>query len=519
MLFEEMRSSGVVPDNLILPTIIAACARTGNLASGEELHSYIVGSNILIDENIQCALITMYCNGGSMRTAQKLYSGMSPTSLVASTSMIFGYSKSGEIEIARSIFDRMREKDLICWSAMISGYAESERPGEALKLFNEMLATGITPDRITMLSVISACAHLGAIDLAKWIHIFVDKNGFRGNISVDNALIDMYSKCGSLSMARTIFETLPRGNAITWTTMIHALAMHGEGRSALDLFDEMKATGVDPNGVTFVGLLYACSHSGMVEEGRLVFNLMIHEYNLEPKHEHYGCMVDLLGRAKRLQEALELIESMPFAPNVVQWGSLLWACQSHENVELGELAAKRLLQIDPGHDGAYVLLSNIYAKAKMWESVGDVRSMMKCKAISKEKGCSWIEMDGEVHEFLAGDEFHSRSSEIYKKLDELVKALEVEGYSPDTESVLTNLEEDEKKAAVLRHSEKLALSFGLISSREGSCVRITKNLRICGDCHSFMRLASRVLGREIIVRDRTRFHQFQDGCCSCNEFW
>ncbi|KAI0493055.1 hypothetical protein KFK09_027331 [Dendrobium nobile] len=518
-LFEDMRNSGLIPNNAVLSTIITACGRTGNLAFGKEVHSYIVESKILIDEHIQSALITMYCNCNSIRTAQNLYDQMSPKNLVASTAMVFGYSKIGKIEIARSIFNQMREKDLICWSAMISGYAESERPGEALRLFNSMLASGMSPDKITMLSVIAACAHLGAIDLAKWIHIYADKNGFRGSLPVDNALIDMYSKSGSLTMARTIFEKLPERNVITWTTMITGLAMHGEGRSALELFHEMKAMGVEPNGVTFVGLLYACSHSGMVEEGRQMFKSMMFEHKIEPRHEHYGCMVDLLGRAKLLQEAHELIDSMPFPPNVVEWGSLLWACQNHGNVVLGELAARKLLELDPGHDGAYVLLSNIYAKANRWEKVEEVRTLMKGRAVSKEKACSWIEVDGEVHEFLMGDESHSRSSEIYRKLDEIVKALEVAGYSPDTGSVLINLEKDEKKAAVLLHSEKLALSFGLIGLTPGSCIRIAKNLRVCRDCHSFIKLTSMFFKREIILRDRTRFHRFMDGNCSCKDFW
>ncbi|XP_020590747.1 pentatricopeptide repeat-containing protein At4g14820 [Phalaenopsis equestris] len=519
MLFEAMRNSGFVPDNVVLSTIITACGRTGNLSFGKKVHSFMTESKIKIDDHIQSALITMYCNCNSMSTAQNLYDQMSHKNLVASTAMIFGYSKLGKIEIARSIFDRMHEKDLICWSAMISGYVESEQPVEALKLFNGMSASGMNPDNITILSVISACSHLGAIDLARWIHIYANKNGFDGIVSVNNALIDMYAKCGSLEMAQTIFEKLPQRNVITWTTMITGLAMHGEGRSALELFNEMKAMGFEPNGVTFVGLLYACSHSGMVEEGRCMFKMMIHEHGIEPKHEHYGCLVDLLGRAKLLQEAHELIESMPFQPNVVEWGSLLWACQIHGNIVLGKLAAKKLLELDPGHDGAYVLLSNIYAKANRWEKVEEVRRLMKDRAVPKEKGYSWIEMDGEVHEFLAGDDSHSRSAEIYDKLDEVVKALEVAGYFPDIGSVLLNLEEDEKRAAILLHSEKLALSFGLIGLNPGSCIRIAKNLRVCRDCHSFMKLASIVYKREIILRDRTRFHHFMDGNCSCREFW
>ncbi|WOL10877.1 hypothetical protein Cni_G19636 [Canna indica] len=518
-LFDEMKSSGIVPDQVILATILSACGRTKNLSSGEAVHSYIMESNLSLDVHLQSALISMYCNCGSMDTAQRLYDEMSPKNLVASTAMVSGYAKLGKIEIARNIFEQMEDKDLVCWSAMISGYAESDQPNEALKLFNEMQLLGVKPDEITMLSVISACANLGALDQAKWVHIFVDNNGFYHVLSVRNALIDMYSKCGSLADARTIFDETDFKNVITWTSMITGFAMHGNGRSALALFDSMIAEGVKPNAVTFISLLYACSHAGLVEDGRKIFESMIQDYRIEPKHEHYGCMVDLLGRSRLLREALEFIESMPFAPNVVVWGSLLGACRTHGDIELGELVAKKLLEIDPDHDGAYVLLSNIYAKANRWGDVREVRKLMKNKGLSKETGFSWIEVNGIVHEFMMGDNSHPRSSEIYEKLYEAVKELENAGYAPDAAAVLVDLQEEEKREAVLLHSEKLALSLGLINSSRGSCIRIAKNMRVCEDCHTFMKFASKVFEREIVLRDRTRFHHFKDGVCSCRDFW
>ncbi|URE24797.1 PPR repeat [Musa troglodytarum] len=514
-----MKSSGIVPDQVILATILSACARTRNLTSGGAVHSYIVESNLSIDAHLQSALISMYSNCGSMHTAQRLYDDMSPKNLVASTAMVFGYAKLGKIAVARSIFDQMTDKDLICWSAMISGYAESDQPNEALKLFNEMQLLGVKPDQITMLSVISSCANMGAIDQAKWVHIFVDKNGFHQILSIRNALIDMYSKCGSLADARTIFDETAYKDVITWTSMITGFAMHGNGRSALAVFDHMILEGVKPNGVTFISLLYACSHAGLVDEGRRIFESMIRDYRLEPKHEHFGCMVDLLGRARLLQEALEFIESMPFAPNVVVWGSLLGACRIHSDVNLGELVARRLLELDPNHDGAYVLLSNIYAKASRWEDVREVRNLMKNKGVIKEAGFSWIELNGHVHEFMMGDKSHPRSSEIYGKLDEVVKELELVGYAPDTATVLVDLQEEEKREAILLHSEKLALSLGLIDSKKGSSIHIAKNIRVCNDCHTFMKLASKVFEREIVLRDRTRFHHYKDGVCSCGDFW
>ncbi|XP_058105955.1 pentatricopeptide repeat-containing protein At4g14820 [Magnolia sinica] len=520
-LFEEMMCSEVEePDEVILATVLSACSRSRNLDSGKVIHSYISKRNFALDSHLQSALITMYANCGSMDQANRLFDKISPKSLVTSTAMVSGYSKLGKLKAARAIFDQMHEKDLVAWSAMIAGYAESDHPNEALKLFKEMQVSGIRPDQVTMLSVISACAHLGALEQAKWIHIFIDKNGFSDILSVSNALIDMYAKCGSLDGACHVFDNMSRRNVISWTSMITALAMHGNGESALGRFEQMKRVeGVEPNGVTFVGVLYACSHAKLVDKGRQIFASMTKEYNITPKQEHYGCMVDLLGRANLLNEAVKLIETMPFEPNVVVWGSLLGACRVYGNIELGELAARRLLEIDPNHDGAYVLLSNIYAKANRWGDVGEVRKLMKNKGITKERGCSWIELNGEIHEFAMGDQTHSRADDIYQKLDEIARELKSVGYAPNIGSVLVDLEEEEKKEAILLHGEKLAVAFGLLNVGKGSHIQIVKNLRICEDCHSFMKWVSKVFDSEIVVRDRTRFHRYRDGECSCKDFW
>ena len=519
LLFEEMKNCNVEPDEMILSTVLSACGRAGNLSYGKMIHDFIMENNIVVDPYLQSALVTMYASCGTMDLALDLFEKMSPKNLVASTAMVTGYSKLGQIEDSRSIFDQMVTKDLVCWSAMISGYAESDCPQEALNLFNEMQSLGIKPDQVTMLSVITACAHLGALDQAKWIHIFVDKNGFGGALPINNALIDMYAKCGSLERARRIFDKMPRKNVISWTCMISAFAMHGDASNALSFFHQMKDENIEPNGITFVGVLYACSHAGLVEEGRGIFNSMINEHNITPKHEHYGCMVDLFGRANLLREALELVEAMPLAPNVVIWGSLMAACRVHGDIELGEFAAKRLLELDPDHDGAHVFLSNIHAKANRWEDVGQVRKLMKHKGISKERGCSRIELNNEIHEFLVADRSHKHAEKIYEKLNEVVSKLKLVGYAPNTSSILVDLEEEEKKEVVLWHSEKLALCYGLMKDRTGSCIRIIKNLRVCDDCHTFIKLASKVYEREIVVRDRSRFHHYKDGVCSCKDYW
>ncbi|XP_057489119.1 pentatricopeptide repeat-containing protein At4g14820-like [Actinidia eriantha] len=519
VLFEEMKSSNVEPDEMIFSTILSACGRAGNLSYGKAIHKFITEKNMVTDPYLQSALVTMYASCGSMELAQNLYDRLSPKNVVVSTAMVTGYSKLGKVEAARLIFDQMAEKDLVCWSAMIAGYAESEQPREALKLFNEMQDWGIKPDQVAMLSVVSACAHLGVLDRAKWIHNYVDEHGFGEALPINNALIDMYAKCGSLAGAQEVFSRMHRKNVITWTSIINAFAMHGDAGNALKLFYQMKSGNIVPNGVTFIGVLYACSHAGLVDDGRKIFASMVNEYGITPKHEHYGCMVDLLGRANLLGEALELVEQMPLAPNVIIWGSLMAACRVHNEFEMSKFAAKRLLELDPDHDGAHVLLSNIYAKERRWEDVGKVRRLMKHRGVCKERGCSRIELNNEIHEFLMADRNHKQAEEIYAKLDEVVGELKLVGYAPNTCDVLVDLDEDEKMEMVLWHSEKLALCYGLMREEKGTSIRIVKNLRICEDCHAFMKLVSKVYQRNIVVRDRTRFHHYKDGLCSCKDYW
>ncbi|XP_019444561.1 PREDICTED: pentatricopeptide repeat-containing protein At4g14820 [Lupinus angustifolius] len=518
-LYEEMDNSGMEPDAIILRTVLSACGRAGNLSYGKVIHEFILDNGLSADSYLQSALVNMYANCGVIDLAREFYDKLSSKHLVVSTAMLSGYAKLGMVKDARFIFDQMVEKDMVCWSAMISGYADSDQPHEALNLFNEMQRQSIAPDQITMLSVISACAHVGVLTEAKWIHTYVDKNGFGRELSVNNALIDMYAKCGNLVRAREVFQNMPRKNVVSWSSMINAFAMHGDADRAINLFHRMKEQNIEPNGVTFIGVLYACSHAGLVEEGHKFFSSMINEHGISPKLEHYGCMVDLYCRAKLLRKAIELIETMPFAPNVIIWGSLMSACRVHGEDDLGEFAAKRLLDLEPDHDGAFVVLSNIYAKERRWDDVGLIRKLMRHKGISKERAYSRIEMDNEVHVFFMADRYHKQSDEIYEKLDEVVNQLKLVGYRPSGSGILIDLEEEEKKEVVLWHSEKLALCYGLISRRKESNIRIVKNLRICEDCHTFMKLVSKVFQVEIVVRDRTRFHHFNGGICSCKDFW
>lgn len=374
-----------------------------------------------------------------MDIARQFYMKMSVRSLFVSTAMVSGFAKARRLDDARDIFDRMEKKDLVCWTTMISAYAESDHPEEALRVFDEMRRYGTEPDEIAMGSVVSACASLGVLEKAKWVHEYTHRNGFESSLTVNNALINMYAKCGSLDAARGVFEEMPTKNVVSWSSMINAFSMHGEANDALALFARMKQENVEPNDVTFIGVLYGCSHSGLVEEGNKIFASMTDEYNITPKLEHYGCMVDLFGRANRLPEALEVIESMPMAPNVFIWGSLMSACRVHGELELGEFAAKRVLELEPDHDGALVLMSNIYAREERWDDVRKVRRGMEEKNVFKEKGVSRIDLNGESHEFLIGDKRHKQSDEISAKLKEVVSELKLAGCIPDYGSVLVDV--------------------------------------------------------------------------------
>ncbi|KAG7616012.1 Pentatricopeptide repeat-containing protein [Arabidopsis thaliana] len=524
-LFEEMKDSNVMPDEMILCNIVSACGRTGNMRYNRAIYEFLIENDVRMDTHLLTALVTMYAGAGCMDMAREFFRKMSVRNLFVSTAMVSGYSKCGRLDDAQVIFDQTEKKDLVCWTTMISAYAESDYPQEALRVFEEMCCSGIKPDVVSMFSVISACANLGILDKAKWVHSCIHVNGLESELSINNALINMYAKCGGLDATRDVFEKMPRRNVVSWSSMINALSMHGEASDALSLFARMKQENVEPNEVTFVGVLYGCSHSGLVEEGKKIFASMTDEYNITPKLEHYGCMVDLFGRANLLREALEVIESMPVASNVVIWGSLMSACRIHGELELGKFAAKRILELEPDHDGALVLMSNIYAREQRWEDVRNIRRVMEEKNVFKEKGLSRIDQNGKSHEFLIGDKRHKQSNEIYAKLDEVVSKLKLAGYVPDCGSVLVDVEEEEKKDLVLWHSEKLALCFGLMNEEKeeekDSCgvIRIVKNLRVCEDCHLFFKLVSKVYEREIIVRDRTRFHCYKNGLCSCRDYW
>ncbi|KAM1005378.1 hypothetical protein ACFX13_005500 [Malus domestica] len=526
--------------------ILQICAGTGAPAEGKACHAHIIRFGLTADTLTSNMLINMY-------------------------------SKCGLLDCAGKVFDEMPERSLVSWNTMIGSLARNGEEQEALGLFLQMQRQGNTFSEFTVSSVLCACAvkcavfeskqlHALAVKLAmnlnvyvgtalldvyaksglikdassvfeslpersdvtwslaaliegKQVHALLSKTGFGSNIFIVSSLIDMYAKCGSIREAYSVFEGMSERNIVLWNAMISGFARHACSLEVMILFEKMQQMGMFPSKVTYASVLTACSHLGLVESGKKYFNLMIAEHNVSPNVVHYSCMVDILGRSGLIIEAYDLIQKIPFGVTASMWGSLLASCRIHGNLDLAEVAAKHLSEIEPNNAGNHILLSNVYAANKKWEEVARTRKILKERELKKERGKSWIEIKDKVHSFMVGERKHARIDEIYSKLDDLVTELKIMGYKAETEHDLHCVGESRKHELLRHHSEKLALTFGLMCLPSNAPIRIMKNLRICGDCHAFMKISSSCRGREIIVRDTNRFHHFKNGYCSCGEFW
>eukprot|EP01018_Ginkgo_biloba_P013185 Gb_32447 [translate_table: standard] len=487
-LFHQMQQTDIKPNHFTFVSVLPACANMASLEQGKEIHDKITRSGL--DSNV----------------------------FVGNT-LIGMYAKCRSLDMARNVFDKMPQRDVVSWNSMIAPYTRHGHFEEALKLFAQMRRADIQPDEFTFASVLPACATLAALEQGKEIHEEIIKGGFQSDAFVEGALVDMYAKCGSLEIARDLFDKMHQPDVVSWTAMIAGYGMLGCGKEALKLFEEMQHSGRNPNHVTLVCVLSACCHAGLVNEGRHYFNCMSKCYNITPTMEHYVCMVDLLSRAGRLDEAQDFIDKIPIKPDATVWRCLLAACRVHNNVELGEQVAKRLFELNPKNAAPYVLLSNIYAAAGRWDDSENMRRMMKDRRVEKTPGCSWVEVNKQIHTFLVGDRSHPQTQEIYANLDRLSRQIKAAGYMPDTRFVLHNVEEEQKEQIVWHHSEKLAIAFGLINMTPGTVVRVIKNLRVCSDCHSATKFISKIVAREIVIRDASRYHHFKDGLCSCGDYW
>ncbi|KAH7685977.1 TPR-like protein [Dioscorea alata] len=520
LIYVQMLHNAVPWNTYTFPFLLKACAEVlPDMEETKQIHCQIIKNGLASEVYAANSLLHIYAKSGDSFSARQVFDGISCRDAVSWNSMIDGYTKSGQIEMARDLFDLMERKNVITWTSMIAGYVDSCLFKEALKLFREMQVMEIEPDQMALASTLSACAQFGALDQGKWIHNYIKKKRIQADAILGCALVDMYAKCGEVDEALEVFRKIKRRNTPVWTAIINGLALHGRATEALDLFKEMEGAGLKPNNITFTSLLIACSYAGMVDKGKALFKRMERDCKIEPSLEHYGCMVDLLGRAGLFEEAEDLIKRMPMKPNAAVWGALLNACGIHRNFELGRHVGRILIKLEPYHGGRYVQLANILAAEGKWDEAGMVRKLMRERGVAKVPGHSSISLDGVVHEFVASDQKHPQIGKITQEWNKILKRLREEGYVPDTENLLLDLEEEEKETVIHLHSEKLALAFGLVSTAPGMTIHIVKNLRICTDCHNATKLISKVYGRKIIMRDRSRFHCFQDGSCSCRDYW
>ncbi|EYU32564.1 hypothetical protein MIMGU_mgv1a002438mg [Erythranthe guttata] len=484
----EMGKTNFKPDSYTLSSILPIFAQYVDVIKGKEIHGYAVRHGFDKDVFIGSSLIDMYAN-------------------------------CTRLEDSYTIFSSSPRKDSVSWNAMIAVCVQNGSFDNGLRLFREMLTAGIKPVAVSFSSIMPACAHLTTLCLGKQLHGYIIRRGFFDNIYVASSLMDMYAKCGNIGVARWIFYTMEFRDTISWTAMIMAYALHGRAHDAVLLFNEMVADGIKPNSGSFLAVLTACSHGGLVDEARKYFKIMMRDYSISPCVEHYAAVSDVLGRTGKLDEAYEFISSMHIEPTSTVWSMLLSACRVHKNVELAEKVAERILIIDPHHVSAYVLLSNVYVAAGRWKDAAKTRVSMRKKGMKKKTGCSWIEVKNKIHVFISGDENHPDYPKINGALHEIMERMELEGYIPDTNTVLHDVDDEQKRYLLSVHSERLAIAFGVISTPAGTTVRVTKNLRVCVDCHTASKYMSKILNREIIVRDIVRFHHFKDGKCSCGDFW
>lgn len=483
-LFCRMREMDVSVNSVTILGLVPVISEPEYLSVGMSFHCSCVKLGLNLDSSVANCLLTMYV-------------------------------KCGAVEFGRKLFDEMPKKGLITWNAMISGYAQNGLAANVLELYKIMEAFRVFPDAITFVGVLSSCAHLGAISVGREVEQRIESSGLGLNPFLNNALINMYARCGNLVKARAIFDRMTVKNMVSWTAIIGGYGMHGYGEIAVELFDEMIKSGIQPDGAAFVSVLSACSHAGLTEKGLYYFAEMKMKHRLQPSREHYSCVVDLLGRAGRLTEALEHIKAMQVKPDGAVWGALLGACKIHRNVGIAELAFKRVIEFEPTNIGYYVLLSNIYSEAENLDGVLKIRVMMREQKLKKDPGFSYLEYKGRVHLFLAGDGSHPQKEEIYRMVDELETLVK-------KHVGCRNNKEGRNKELFLGmgvHSEKLAITFGLLNTQPGTEIVVIKNLRVCEDCHWFLKGVSKIVDRQLVVRDATRFHHFRDGLCSCKDYW
>lgn len=487
-LFVKMVEEGVELDDFVFSIVLKACALLEDLRVGRQIHGYIVKLGLESEVSVGTPLVDLYV-------------------------------KCTCFESALMAFQKINNPNDVSWSALISGYSQSGREEECLKTYKSLRVKDGLLNPFIYTSIFQACSMLADINSGAQAHTDAIKRGLISPLYGESALITMYSKCGDMDYASRVFRSISEPDTVAWTAIVAGYAYHGIASEALRYFRKMQDSGSRPNGVTFVAVLTACSHSSLITEAECYLKSMNSEYGVTPTIDHFNCMIDVYSRAGLLQEAFELINNMNFDPDAMSWKCLLAGCWNHRNLELGRIASENLLRLNPDDTAGYILLFNLCVSHEKWEEAARIRKKMMEKNLRKGVSCSWTTAKGKWHRFIVGDRHHPQTKEIYEKLKEID--------SPDSNSEDRSLltEEDafsvlpERRQQLLEHSERLAIAFGLLSTPRNSPVLIFKNLRACRDCHDFAKHVSRVAKREIVIRDSSRFHHFKLGQCSCGDYW
>ncbi|XP_050232447.1 pentatricopeptide repeat-containing protein At1g20230-like [Mercurialis annua] len=523
LAFREMGLNGIRANSVTVSSLLPACTDLKDVKLGREIHGFVFRNGM--DGNVfaTSALMNMYASCSRLKQARFVFNSMYQCDVVSCNVMLTMYFSNKECDKGLALFYQMRKEGFklneASWNAAISGCMQNGKHELALEIFCKMQDSGFKPNKITIVSAIPACTDLESFKGGKEIHGYALRTCFIEDITIATALVLLYAKCGDLEFSRKVFNMMLTKDVIAWNTMIIASSMHGNGGESLMLFHKMLAIGVKPNSVTFVGVLSGCSHSQLADEGLLIFHSMGSRHSITPEADHYSCMVDVLSRAGRLEQAYEFIQKMPIEPTAAAWGALLGACRVYKNVDLGRVAASKLFEIEPRNPGNYVLLSNILVTAKLWVEASEIRKKMRDKGLAKTPGRSWVQVKNKVYSFTVGDKCYEQSEMVYRFLEEMGEKMRQSGYQPDADFALQNLNKEQREAALCSHSERLAVAFGILNSGGKSTIRVFKNLRICGDCHNAIKLIAKIVDMPITVRDSFRFHHFKDGSCSCRDFW
>ncbi|XP_010484342.1 PREDICTED: pentatricopeptide repeat-containing protein At5g65570-like [Camelina sativa] len=519
--FGKTREAKLVLDRVEEKDVVLITALTvGYSQKGEDAEAVKAFQSMLVEYTYASVLIS--CGnlkdlGNGMVIHGLMIKSGYESPLASQTSLLRMYLRCSLVDHSLRVFKCIEYPNQVTWTSLISGLVQNGREEMALIEFRNMIRDSVKPNSFTLSSALRGCSNLAMFEEGRQVHGIVSKYGFDRDKYAGSGLIDLYGKCGYSDMARLVFDTLIEVDVISLNTMIYSYAQNGFGHEALELFERMINLGMRPNDVTVLSVLLACNNAGLVEEGCAFFD-SFRKDKIMLTNDHYACMVDMLGQAGRLEEAEMLIKEV-INPDLVLWRTLLSACKIHRKVEMAELITRKILEIAPGDEGTLILMSNLYASTGKWSRVIEMKSEMKEMRLKKNPAMSWVEVDRETHTFMAGDLFlHPNSEKILETLEELIRKAKDLGYVEDKSCVYQDVEETAKERSLHQHSEKLAIAFAVLRNVGGN-IRILKNLRVCVDCHSWIKIVSRVINREIICRDSKRFHHFRDGSCSCGDYW